>query len=56
MGDVELLAQLRSTDATMALQIIDQVFQALDQYSKDVSAYRKAKGLLLEALDDLARE
>jgi hypothetical protein len=56
MEDFALLAQLRSKDATKPQQIIDQVFHAFDEYSKDVSANRKAKALLLEALDNLARE
>jgi hypothetical protein len=51
MEDYELLAQLKPHDAPRAQQIIARVFQAFDRFSKDIEAYRTAKGLLLEALD-----
>jgi hypothetical protein len=40
------------TEETM-LKIIDQTFQAFDNYKKDVTDYRKTRVLLLETLDRL---
>ncbi|MCX6144300.1 MAG: DUF4091 domain-containing protein [Ignavibacteriales bacterium] len=51
MEDYELLAQLKSHDAARAQQIIARVLQAFDKYSKDIGAYRAARKLLLEAVD-----
>ena len=51
MEDFELLSQLKSRDSRRARQIIGEVFQAFDHYSKDVAVYREAKRQLLEALD-----
>jgi hypothetical protein len=51
MEDFELLAQLKNKDSKTAQKVIDLVFQAFDQYNKDVPAYRNAKAMLLESLD-----
>jgi hypothetical protein len=51
MEDYELLAQLKLHDAARAQQIIAQVFQAFDKYSKEIAVYRAARNLLLEAVD-----
>jgi hypothetical protein len=51
MEDFELLSQLKSRDSLRAQQIIEKVFRAFDQYSKDVLVYRDAKSQLLDALD-----
>jgi hypothetical protein len=51
MEDFELLSQLKSRNPQRAQQIIEKVFQAFDQYSKDVLVYREAKSQLLDALD-----
>jgi len=56
LEDYELLAQLKSHDAPRAQQIIGKVVQGFDKYSKDVSTYRAAKELLLDAVDEYARE
>jgi hypothetical protein len=56
MEDFELLAQLKSHDAPRAEQIIAQVVQAFDKYSKDVKAYRDARKQLLEAVDGYSKE
>jgi hypothetical protein len=53
MEDYELLARLKSRDAPRAQQIIARVVQGFDKYSKDVTAYRAARKLLLDALDEL---
>jgi hypothetical protein len=50
--DCELLAQLKSHDSRRADQIIAGVVQGFDKYSRDVTAYRAARTLLLEAVDD----
>jgi Glycoside hydrolase 123, catalytic domain len=50
--DYELLAQLKSHDGPRAQQIIARVVQGFDKYSKDVAAYRAARELLLEAVDE----
>jgi hypothetical protein len=54
--DYELLAQLRSHDAPRAQQIIARVVQGFDKYSKDVAAYRAARELLLDAVDEYVNE
>ena len=51
MEDYELLAQLKSHDAFRAQQIIASVFQAFDRFSKSIAAYRTARMLLLDAVD-----
>jgi hypothetical protein len=51
MEDYELLAQLKAHDAPRAQEIIAQVLQGFDKYSKDVASYRAAQTLLLEAVD-----
>ena len=56
MEDYELLAQLKSHDAPRAQQIIAQVLQGFDRYSKDIAAYRTARKLLLEAVDTYTQE
>jgi hypothetical protein len=50
--DYELLAQLKSHDAPRAQQIIARVVQGFDKYSTDVAAYRTARELLLNAVDE----
>ena len=52
----EVLAQLKSHDATRTQQIIERVVQGFDKYSKDVAAYRSAKELLLDAVDEYINE
>jgi hypothetical protein len=56
LEDYELLAQLKSHDAPRAQQIIARVVQGFDKYSKDVAAYRAAKELLLNAVDEYTSE
>jgi hypothetical protein len=51
MEDCELLAQLKSHDASRAEQIIAQVVQGFDKYTKDVSTYRATRKQLLDAVD-----
>jgi hypothetical protein len=52
MEDYELLAQLKQHDRPRAEAIIAPVLQGFDQYRKDSAAYRSAKQLLLEAVDE----
>ena len=56
MEDYELLAQLKSHDAPRAQQIIAQVLQGFDKYSKDLATYRTARNLLLDAVDTYTQE
>ena len=56
LEDCELLNQLKSHDALRAEQIIAQVVQGFDKYSKDVAVYRAAKEQLLNAVDLLGKE
>jgi hypothetical protein len=56
MEDYELLAQLKLHDAPRAQQIIALVLQGFDKYSKDVSEYRTARNLLLDAVDEYTKE
>lgn len=56
MEDCELLKQLKSHDAPRAQLIIERVLQGFDKYSTDVGAYRGAKRLLLEAVDEYTPE
>ena len=51
MEDYELLAQLKAKDARAASAVIQRVFRAFDDYSKDVHEYRSAKRALLTSLD-----
>jgi hypothetical protein len=51
MEDCELLAQLKSRDPARAEQIIGGVVEGFDTYRREVSAYREARRLLLEAVD-----
>jgi DnaJ-domain-containing protein 1 len=53
MEDFELLSQLKSKNPARAQEIIAEVFQAFDRYSKDVAVYRSAKRSLLVALDGM---
>jgi hypothetical protein len=53
MEDYELLSQLKSKAPDKALSIIEKVFRAFNDYDKDVTNYRKARALLLHALDGL---
>jgi hypothetical protein len=48
-GDSHILYPVR--EAARAQQIIAQVFQAFDKYSKEIAVYRAARNLLLEAVD-----
>ena len=52
MEDYELLAQLKLHDLPRAQVIIAQVLQGFDQYRKDSGAYRSARKLLLDAVDE----
>jgi hypothetical protein len=56
MEDCELLEQLKSHDAPRAEQIIAEVVQGFDKYSKDVRIYRGARKQLLEAIDVFLKE
>ncbi len=56
MEDYELLAQLKLHDAARAQQIIALVLQGFDKYNKDVAAYRTARNLLLDAVDQYTHE
>jgi Glycoside hydrolase 123, catalytic domain len=56
LEDYELLAQLKSHDASRAEQIIARVVQGFDKYSKDVTVYRAAKEELLNAVDEYTNE
>lgn len=56
LEDYELLAQLKSHDAARADLIIARVVQGFDTYSKDVAAYRTARRLLLDAVDEYTNE
>jgi hypothetical protein len=53
MEDYELLNQLKTKSPETMSKIIGQIFQAFDNYDKDVSDYRKTRALLLETLDQL---
>jgi hypothetical protein len=50
MEDYELLFQLKQQKPEVAVQITDRLFQAFDQYDKDISRYRLARRELLSAL------
>jgi hypothetical protein len=56
MEDFELLAQLKAHDSPRAEQIIARVVQGFDKYSKEVAAYRAARTLLLNAVDEYSNE
>lgn len=51
LEDRELLRQLEKKNPALCGEVIASVFRAYDNYDKDVSAYRKAKLRMLEALD-----
>jgi hypothetical protein len=51
MEDFELLAQLKKKEAASAETLINRVFRAFDDYSKDVTEYRSTKKMILESLD-----
>jgi len=51
MEDAELLKILKKKDSKAAAEVIGQVVRSFDDYSAEVSAYRKAKKRLLEALE-----
>jgi len=51
LEDYELLTQLKAHDVPRADQIIAQVVQGFDKYSKEVAVYRAARELLLDAVD-----
>ncbi|MFH0991196.1 MAG: DUF4091 domain-containing protein [bacterium] len=53
MEDYELLRQLKRNDLTKMQTIIAKLFQAFDEYSKDIMFYRKVKQELLEKLDTI---
>jgi hypothetical protein len=55
MEDYELLAQLKKHDPSRMQEVIGKVVQAFDRYSKDVTVYRAARKLLLDADDQFAR-
>ncbi len=50
MEDFELLYLLKKQNPDMAKKLIDKLFQAFDQYDKDISDYRKVKQELLSTL------
>ena len=56
MEDFELLALLKPHDAPRREKIIARVVQGFDKYSKDVAAYRAARKLLLEAVDEITED
>ena len=56
LEDCELLARLKAHDAPRAQAIIAMVVQGFDKYSKDVAAYRGARKLLLDAVDEYTQE
>lgn len=56
MEDCELLTQLKRRNPEEAGKIIDRVLQGFDKYSTDVAAYRTARRLLLDALDEHSGE
>lgn len=56
LEDCELLVKLKSHDGPRAQQIIARVVQGFDKYSKEVAAYRSAKKLLLDAVDEYTNE
>jgi hypothetical protein len=56
LEDYELLAQVKTRDPLRAQEIIERVVQGFDTYSKDVAAYRAARKLLLDAVDEFTTE
>jgi hypothetical protein len=56
LEDFELLAQVKAHDSRRAQEIIARVVQGFDKYSKDVAAYRAARKLLLDAVDEYTTE
>jgi hypothetical protein len=51
MEDYELLNQFMKIDSVKTQAIIQKVFQAFDEYSKDINIYREAKHEILTGLD-----
>jgi len=50
MEDYELLCLLKKQNPAVAEKLIDKLFQAFDQYDKDIRDYRKVKQEVLRAL------
>ena len=50
MEDYELLYLLKKQNPDLAAKLIDKLFQAFDQYDKDIRDYRKVKQEVLSAL------
>ncbi len=50
MEDYELLYLLKKQNPELASELIDKLFQAFDQYDKDIRDYRKVKQEVLSAL------
>jgi len=50
MEDYELLYQLKKQNPELTAQLIDQLFQAFDQYNKNIPEYRNVKQELFSAL------
>jgi hypothetical protein len=55
LEDFELLSQLKQHDLARAQAVTALVLQGFDDYRKDVTAYRGARRLLLETLDERLR-
>lgn len=51
MEDYELLIQLKKKNPALCMEIINSIFKAFDDYSKNVLEYRKAKRKLLDDLN-----
>jgi hypothetical protein len=47
---------VKTRDPLRAQEIIERVVQGFDTYSKDVAAYRAARKLLLDAVDEFTTE
>jgi len=56
MEDYELLAQVKSHDASRQQQIIARVVQSFDTYNTDIAAYRAARTMLLDDVDRYTQE
>ena len=55
MEDFELLAQVKKSDPKRAAEIIGRVVQGFDKYNTEIAAYREARRLLLDAVDEYTR-
>lgn len=53
MEDYELLYLLKKQNPVLAEELINELFQAFDQFDKDISDYRRVKREMLRALTDL---